>query len=252
MLDVSPGTKIDTILAKLGDALASGNIDAAVNLFQAECYWRDLVTFTWNLKTMEGHEQVRDMLESQLAATKPSNFVQDTKEAASEAGGVTEGWFEFETGVARGYGHIRLKDGLIWTLLTTMTELKGHEEPKGIRRPMGAEHGHDRNRKTWKEKRENEAAELGYSTQPYVVIIGGGQGGIALGARLRQLGVPTIIIEKNERPATAGASATSRSACTIPSGTITCPTSPSRKTGRSSRPRTRSATGWKCTPRSWS
>ncbi|MFN7010808.1 MAG: NAD(P)/FAD-dependent oxidoreductase [Allorhizobium sp.] len=200
MLDISPGTKIDTALAKLERALVSGDIDAAVNLFQADCYWRDLVTFTWNLKTLEGHEQIRDMLESQLAATKPSNFVQDTKEAASEAGGVTDGWFEFETDVARGYGHIRLKDGLIWTLLTTMTELKGHEEPKGFRRPMGAEHGHDRHRKTWKEKRETEAAELGYTTQPYVVIIGGGQGGIALGARLRQLGVPTIIIEKNERP----------------------------------------------------
>ena len=33
-----------------------------------------------------------------------------------------------------------------------------------------------------------------------MVIIGGGQGGIALGARLRRLGVPTIIVEKNERP----------------------------------------------------
>jgi putative flavoprotein involved in K+ transport len=32
------------------------------------------------------------------------------------------------------------------------------------------------------------------------VIVGGGQGGIALGARLRQLGVPTIIVERNERP----------------------------------------------------
>jgi len=31
------------------------------------------------------------------------------------------------------------------------------------------------------------------------VIIGGGQGGIALGARLRRLGVPTIILEKNRR-----------------------------------------------------
>lgn len=200
MLDSSPATKIDTALAKLGKALESGNIEAAVNLFQAECYWRDLVTFTWNLKTLEGHGEIRSMLTSQLAAIKPSGFVQDSKEAASEAGGVTEGWFEFETGVARGYGHIRLKDGLIWTLLTTMTELKGHEEPKGFRRPMGAEHGHDRNRKTWKEKREAEMAELGYSVQPYVVIIGGGQGGIALGARLRQLGVPAIIIEKNERP----------------------------------------------------
>ncbi|QKW98683.1 MULTISPECIES: NAD(P)/FAD-dependent oxidoreductase [unclassified Agrobacterium] len=200
MLDVSPATKIDTVLLKLGNALEAGDIDAAVNLFQADCYWRDLVTFTWNLKTLEGREQIHDMLASQLAAIKPSGFVQDAKEQASEGGGVTEGWFEFETGVARGYGHIRLKDGLIWTLLTTMSELKGHEEPKGIRRPMGAEHGHDRSRRTWKEKCEAEAAELGYAEQPYVVIIGGGQGGIALGARLRQLGVPTIIIEKNERP----------------------------------------------------
>ncbi|HEY9096547.1 MAG TPA: NAD(P)/FAD-dependent oxidoreductase, partial [Hydrogenophaga sp.] len=55
-------------------------------------------------------------------------------------------------------------------------------------------------RVTWLESREKEAAELGYTTQPDVVIIGGGQGGIALGARLRQLGVSTIIVERNERP----------------------------------------------------
>ncbi|MBT1159381.1 NAD(P)/FAD-dependent oxidoreductase [Aminobacter anthyllidis] len=200
MLDDSPQTKIDSILGKLEKVLAGGDIDAAVNLFQADCYWRDLVTFTWNLKTMEGHDQVRDMLKSQLASIKPDRFRQDDKELASQNDGITDGWFEFETAVARGYGHIRLKNGLIWTLLTTMSELKGHEEPKGSLRPMGAEHGSDAGRRTWKEKREAEAAELGFTTQPYTVIIGGGQGGIALGARLRQLGVPTIIIEKNERP----------------------------------------------------
>ena len=53
---------------------------------------------------------------------------------------------------------------------------------------------------TWAEERETEAAELGYETSPMCVIIGGGQGGIALGARLRQLGVPTIIVERNDRP----------------------------------------------------
>ena len=47
--------------------------------------------------------------------------------------------------------------------------------------------------------RDEEAEKLGYETQPYVLIIGGGQGAIGLGARLRQLGVPTIIVEKNER-----------------------------------------------------
>ncbi len=200
MLEDSPHTKIDTVLGKLGRALEAGDIDAAVNLFQADCYWRDLIAFTWNLRTMEGQDQIRDMLSSQLAAIKPSRFRQDEKEPAGGSDGVTEGWFEFETELARGYGHIRLKNGLIWTLLTTMSELKGFEEPKGLRRPLGAEHGHNRDRKTWKEKREAEAVELGYATQPYVLIIGGGQGGIALGARLRQLGVPTIIVERNERP----------------------------------------------------
>ncbi|WEX08645.1 NAD(P)/FAD-dependent oxidoreductase [Chelativorans sp. AA-79] len=200
MLEDHPSTRIDTALAKLGRALEAGDIDAAANLFQADCYWRDLVAFTWNLRTMEGQEQIRDMLSSQLAAVKPKHFRQDETEPASGGDGINEGWFEFETGVARGYGHIRLKNGLIWTLLTTMSELKGFEEPKGFRRPMGAEHGHDPNRKTWKERREEEAGELGYKTQPYAVIVGGGQGGIALGARLRQLGVPTIIVEKNERP----------------------------------------------------
>src|SRR5690606_18411372 len=111
-----------------------------------------------------------------------------------------EGWISFETGVAHGYGHIRLKNGKIWTLLTTMAELKGHEEKAGFTRPLGAKHGHGRDRKSWKEERDDEIAELGFSRQPHTLIVGGGQGGIALGARLRQLGVPTIIVEKNERP----------------------------------------------------
>jgi len=84
--------------------------------------------------------------------------------------------------------------------LTTMVEIKGYEEKSGFARPLGAKHGFNTGAKSWKEEREDEAAKLGFETQPYVVIIGGGQGGIALGARLRQLAVPTIILEKNDRP----------------------------------------------------
>ena len=60
-------------------------------------------------------------------------------------------------------------------------------------------HGAFQDRKSWAETRAEEAARLGHETQPYVLIVGGGQGGIALGARLRQLDVPTIIVEKNAR-----------------------------------------------------
>ena len=65
---------------------------------------------------------------------------------------------------------------------------------------MGAEHGANKDRTTWKERQQAEAESLGSTTQPYVLVIGGGQGGIALGARLRQLGVPSLVIDKHARP----------------------------------------------------
>jgi putative flavoprotein involved in K+ transport len=80
-----------------------------------------------------------------------------------------------------------------------MVELKGHEEKAGFTRPLGARHGVNPGAKTWKELRDEETGQLGLESQPYTLIIGGGQGGIALGARLRQLGVPTVIVEKNGR-----------------------------------------------------
>jgi putative flavoprotein involved in K+ transport len=191
--------EVTSVLDVFGDALSRGDIAAALSCFQDDCYWRDLVTFTWNLHTSEGKDQIAAMLGAQLATTRPSGWKVAEGEPASEDGGVTTAWIEFETAVARGYGLVRLVNGKIWTLLTTMVELKGHEEHKGFNRPLGAKHGAGKNRTSWQEEREAELRELGYGTQPYVLIIGGGQGGIALGARLRQLGVPAIILEKHDR-----------------------------------------------------
>ncbi len=199
MLEAAPEKRVADLLDKFGKALSAGDIEAAVNLFQADCYWRDLVAFTWNIRTLEGHDQVRDMLQSQLSLTTPSGWALAKDEAVKQENGVTEAWITFETNVARGYGHVRLRDNRIWTLLTTMAELKGHEEALGPSRPLGIPSRPEVGGKTWREERERETAELGHSRQPYVLIIGGGQGGIGLAARLKQLNVPTIIVEKNER-----------------------------------------------------
>ena len=197
-LSTHPTQAASAWLADFNSALTGGDIDAAVALFEADSYWRDLVAFTWNICTQENPEAIRAMLQARLADVQPSNFAVEGN--ATEADGVTDAWFTFETAVARGRGHLRLRGGKAWTLLTTMTELKGFEERKGAQRIQGAEHGVHPGRKTWLEQRQDEAATLGYSEQPYVVIVGGGQGGIALGARLRRLGVSAIIVEKNARP----------------------------------------------------
>ena len=184
-------------LTDFDQALGSGNIDAALALCVDEPYWRDLVTFTWNIKTSEGKDQIRAMLNATLKQTQPSNW--KIEGPATEAGGIVDAWFTFETAVARGKGHLRLMGGKCFTLLTTMTELKGFEEKNGANREKGAEHGPQKDRRSWLERKTQAEAELGYAVQPYCVVIGGGQGGIGLGARLKKLGVPTIILERNAR-----------------------------------------------------
>jgi putative flavoprotein involved in K+ transport len=191
------GKRVKSWLSKFEKAASSGDYAGAAKLFGEECYWRDLVSFSWNIVTAEGRKDIEAMMAATMPKAKPGNWMLEGEASGGED--MTEGWISFETSTGRGYGHLRLKDGKAWTLLTTLKALKGHEEKSGPTRDKGVEHGAFRSRKTWLERRQEEEADLGYGTQPYVVIIGGGQGGIGLGARLRKLGVPTIIIEKNKR-----------------------------------------------------
>lgn len=195
---MSPATQeVSTWLAGFAAALEQCDAHAAAAMFEDDSYWRDLVSFSWNLVTFEGRAKIQAMLDARLADVQPSEWRIDG--AATSTDGVTEAWVHFRTRVARGYGHLRLRGGRCWTLLTTMRELIGHEEQSGERRIKGAEHGAQRERKTWLDRRTQEQDELGLTQQPFVLIVGGGQGGIGLAARLRRLGVPTLIIERNAR-----------------------------------------------------
>jgi putative flavoprotein involved in K+ transport len=199
----TPQQRVDAWLADFEAALAVRDVERVVAKFAVDSFWRDLVAFTWNLKTMEGRDAVAAMLTERLAPTDPAGF--RTRETPTDDGdGVVSAFIEFETAVGRGVGHLRLKDDAgedtAWTLLTTLQELKGHEERRGPSRVLGAVHGSDPDTRSWAQRRADEDAALGYTEQPYVVVVGGGQGGIALGARLRQLGVPAIVVDKHERP----------------------------------------------------
>jgi putative flavoprotein involved in K+ transport len=198
----APAQRAERWLADFEEALRARDVARAAGMFAATSFWRDLVSFTWNITTVENPDGVTDLLTETLERTDPTGFT--VEEPPDEADGVTTAWFTFETAVGRGRGLLRLveDDGepKAWTFLTTLYELKGFEEPRGPARPMGAEHGATKERRTWLERREQEEAELGVGVQPYVLVIGGGQGGVALGARLRQLGVPALVIDKHERP----------------------------------------------------
>src|SRR5690349_14527928 len=114
MLDIAPSQQAASWLGSFGRALEAGDIEAATNLFTEDCYWRDLLTFTWNIKTMEGQAAIREMLKATLSLTRPSHWRLTGEPSVDD--GVVEAWFSFETAVARGEGILRLKDGRCRTL----------------------------------------------------------------------------------------------------------------------------------------
>lgn len=144
---LSPQERVDAWLADFESALAARDIERVVSKFAVDSFWRDLVAFTWNIKTVEGHEGIADMLSARLADTDPSGF-KTTEPPTEDVDGntvITSAFIEFETATGRGNGHLRLRSDdtgdRAWTLLTTLQELKGHEEPKGPKRVLGAVHG---------------------------------------------------------------------------------------------------------------
>jgi len=188
-------------LAHFSEALAAKDIPAVLALFGPDSYWRDFVAFTWNIATFEGKGAIGAMLEETLARVSPGGW--RAEEPASIEGEITQGWFGFETAVGRGKGHLRLKDRKAWILFTALRELKGFEEKAGATRPVGTEHGAIRGRRSWLDRRREEEAALGHAIQPYCLVVGGGQGGIGLGARLKRIGVPTLVVDSHERPGDA-------------------------------------------------
>ena len=198
---IAPDQQASAWLSRFGSALDRGDASAAADLFHEDSYWRDLVSFTWNIKTAEGRDSIRAMLHATVGAAKPDRWT--ITEPPTSAGETVDAWLSFETGVARGTGHLRLKGDKCWTLLTTMDELKGFEDKKGLTRAKGVDHGVFKDRRSWLEQREAESAALGTTRQPYCLIVGGGQGGIALAARLKRANVPAIVADRHPRPGDA-------------------------------------------------
>jgi len=169
-------------------------------LFGDECYWRDFVAFTWNIITLEGRDAIAAMVKQQGGSVGATDFKagDPTLPMTDES----QGWFTFNTSTARCRGHVQLRGGRAYVLITTMLELIGHEEVGGSLRPRpdGIEHRAEKGRRTWLHGRMESARTLGHSVQPYCLIVGGGHNGLMLAARLKRLGVPALVVDAMEKP----------------------------------------------------
>ncbi|KAI6046382.1 FAD/NAD(P)-binding domain-containing protein [Pisolithus marmoratus] len=182
------------------DAVSTKNATAVVDLLVDDAFWRDMLALTWDYHTYHGRDGMKKFLADQLPKFSLSAFKlrEDLVglQIPFEDLAWIQGYFTFDTTVGHASGIFRLVplENGSWkghTVYTNLEDLKDFPEKVGSLRNQEANHG------KWAEVRKREQECL--DEEPSVIIIGGGQSGLDAAARLKVLGVKSLVIERNER-----------------------------------------------------
>jgi putative flavoprotein involved in K+ transport len=195
--------------AWLGDfeaALASGDPARIAALFGAECHWRDILAFTWDLRTASGAEAIAARLAPLVARAAPRSFAlaagrTPPRRLARAGTDCIEALFTFETATGPCTGVLRLVNGgaapRAWTLMTALAEIRGHEDPAEGRRWQDVDWKRNFGGENWLDRRRRAIAYE--DRDPAVLVVGAAQAGLSVAARLGLLGVDTLVVDREAR-----------------------------------------------------
>ena len=194
-------------LQDFGRSIEARDAAAAARLFSAEGHWRDVLAFTWRIRTESGAAAIETALAPTLVRAQAHGFhipagrsqPRRVRRAGTDC---IEAIFEFATAAGRANGVVRLveeADGgwRAWTLLTTLEELDGYPDGRPRAVSDAEKFSRDFGGENWLDQRRR--AQRYEDHDPAVLIVGGGQAGLSAAARLRHLGVDTLIIDRNQR-----------------------------------------------------
>lgn len=196
-------------VAELNDSLATGDGRSAAALFIPAGYWKDILAFTWEHTFFSGREEIARAFGATLDYIQPANLRVARSRGPAVATrrsreDVIEGYFDFDTSVGQGTAFVRLllsKDASepprAWLMLTTLQSLRGFEENVGASRPTGDDYAKNAHGRSWLEDREHRRTFV--DRDPDVIVIGAGHAGLVAAARLKQLGVDTLVVDKSAR-----------------------------------------------------
>lgn len=113
LTSISAAAAAETWLCDFGAALASGEAARIEALFAEDCHWRDVLAFTWDLRTTSGTASIAQRIASALSQTAPREMALApgrTPPRRVERAGVEtiEAIFVFETSVGFCNGVVRL------------------------------------------------------------------------------------------------------------------------------------------------
>ena len=196
-------------LAQFERALAKPDDVLLKTLFHPDSHWRDVLALTWHIRTVNGRDAILRELKSHVGRARPAGFRTDPDRTpprtVTRAGTkAIEAIFRFDTAEGQGSGVLRLTpDASVdhalkaWTLFTALDEINGFEEQVGRSRPQGKSHSRDFRGPNWLDLRKSAGEYV--DRDPVVLVVGGGQAGLSIAARLTQLQVDTLIVDRERR-----------------------------------------------------
>jgi cation diffusion facilitator CzcD-associated flavoprotein CzcO len=193
-------------LDDFGAALASGDAARIAALFAENCHWRDILAFTWDLRTTSGAAAIAARMLPTLAAMAPRDLAlaagrTQPRRVTRVGTDAIEAIFTFETSVGPCNGVARLVSEAgqprAWTLLTTLDEIRGHEDPANGRRWQNVDWKRNFGGENWLDRRKQ--AQAYADRDPAVLVVGAAQAGLSIAARLTQLGVDTLVVDREAR-----------------------------------------------------
>lgn len=215
--------EFNKVLLQINTEASEENIRKLDSVIAPHAFWKDHLAMSWDYRQFDGIDKIKDMVKASSPAVKLRNFeidttadhryknsvgVQTVHESSAEQPIPIE-WvqiivdFENEFGVGKAVFRLvsveAAPGGLMaFTLYTTLENINGNEENMRVTRPWGINHGQHKDRTSWLENREKDFT-WGDDKHPTVLIVGGGQGGLNVAARLKTMGVDCLIVEKNPK-----------------------------------------------------
>jgi cation diffusion facilitator CzcD-associated flavoprotein CzcO len=206
----SPEETVEEWLTRFSTVMASSDASKLREVFHPRGWWRDHLAVSWDFRTINGISELTEFLRPVIAeigfqnitAVKHGKFVPSVVKPIDGLEWV-ESMFTFETNIGTGKGMLRLvKNDGSWVahmLYTSLQHLKGVEELLGDNRSHGGNNSLEGGVSSgnWFERRQRQKDLIG--EDPTVFVVGAGQAGLNIAARLQVMGVSTLIVDKNER-----------------------------------------------------
>jgi putative flavoprotein involved in K+ transport len=173
------------------------------NLFFEDSHWRDILALTWKIQTVSGKSKIIEDLYNNILDVSAKDFQIDQertppREVIRGGKSVIEVILKFNTkfgeceGIVRLYeDHEEQRQFKAWSFLTALSELNNSNN-KELEKYQNTLEGPN-----WLDKRNKD--RLFNNREPEVIVVGSGQAGLSIAARLKQQDIDTLIVDKNER-----------------------------------------------------